>query len=91
MAARKFSVLPISELEKLDEYGKVENIIGEQKIPIGWEHWKNKDGFHYILFHAQRDLSIGPINFGFKKYLSGIKFNNNNIELLTHEEAARFD
>lgn len=85
--AVKLLSLPVDQLLALGDYGTIEVSIYGKLAAVGWWHHALSEHLHHFIFQLER-----PWLFIFhKKYLSGIKLHNGNLQKLTPEELGQYD
>lgn len=85
--ANRILELTINEVLKVNDYGRIETVINEHPISISYWHYKFNDNLHHIVFlNERRYLFIFT-----KKYLSGIKLENERLTRLTDIEIGDYD
>jgi hypothetical protein len=78
--------LSVSEINNYPDYGNIEAVINNQRTTIAFWNWKLSDRHHLVFLTQRRILLIF-----YRKYLGGVKVENNQVVRLSNEELGNYD
>ena len=85
--AERILKLSVEDFLAIDDYGSIDGMINGDKTTIAYWHHKLDNNIHHVVFQADRKVFV----FVNKKYLSGVKLDNNKISKLSDTELSVYD
>ncbi len=85
--AEKLLTVSKEFLLNISDCGSFRSTIEDKEIHIAFWHWKFDNGSHHIVFIAQRNVFL----FLYRKYLAGVKLENDEIQALSPSELGCYD
>lgn len=79
---------PITEIEKIEDYGTINTMINNKDVSIGFWKYQISDNLIHIVFKTSRPtLFLGF----YKSYIGGVKIVGSKISKLSNSELGDYD